>query len=139
MNDDAHLHQIGAVAERTGLSLRTIRHYDEVGLVTPSGRSTGGFRLYTDADIARLEEIKVMKPLGFSLEETIEILELRAAANDGTIDPTGLDQLRAFAARAEQQMFVLRQQLDRARVFTASVREEIDLAGSGVRSVRSRR
>lgn len=139
MNDDADLHQIGAVAERTGLSLRTIRHYDEVGLVTPSGRSTGGFRLYTDADIARLEEIKVMKPLGFSLEETIEILELRRAANDGTIDTSGLDQLSEYATRAEQQMLVLRQQLDRARSFTATVREEIDLAGSDARSDRSRR
>ena len=41
---DAPLH-IGAVAQRTELSVRTIRHYDEIGLVTPSGRSEGGFRL----------------------------------------------------------------------------------------------
>ena len=73
------LHQIGAVAERVGLSLRTIRHYEEVGLVTPTGRSAGGFRLYTDADVDRLSQVKVMKPLGFSLEETHEVLELLVA------------------------------------------------------------
>ena len=44
--------QIGEVAERVKLSLRTIRHYEEVGLVPPSARSKGGFRLYTEADVS---------------------------------------------------------------------------------------
>jgi DNA-binding transcriptional MerR regulator len=131
MNDDVELYQIGAVADRTGLSLRTIRHYEEVGLVIPSGRSAGGFRLYTDADVARLEEIKVMKPLGFSLEETVEILALRVAAQAGTIDTDRLDRLREFAARAEAKVVKLHQQVDQARWFTASVRDEIDQAGAG--------
>ncbi|WP_043368340.1 MerR family DNA-binding transcriptional regulator, partial [Mycolicibacterium conceptionense] len=46
--------QIGEVAARTELSIKTIRHYDEVGLVTPSARSAGGFRLYTADDVNRL-------------------------------------------------------------------------------------
>jgi len=46
------MHQIGQVAGAVGLSLRTIRHWEEVGLVLPSGRSAGGFRLYTDQDTA---------------------------------------------------------------------------------------
>ena len=45
----APMMQIGELADRAEMSLRTIRHYDEVGLLTPSGRSDGGFRLYTDA------------------------------------------------------------------------------------------
>ena len=57
MRSDGQLHQIGTVAERVGLSLRTIRHYEEVGLVVPSGRSAGGFRLYTDGDVERLEQV----------------------------------------------------------------------------------
>ena len=61
--------QIGDVAEQTGLSLRTIRYYEEAGLVTPSTRTTGGFRLYTEADADRFDLIKRMKPLGFSIEE----------------------------------------------------------------------
>ena len=61
--------QIGEVADRTGLSLRTIRHYEEAGLIAPSARSKGGSRLYTEADVSRLMVIRRMKPLGFSLEE----------------------------------------------------------------------
>lgn len=67
---------IGAVAKRTQLSIRTIRHYDEVGLVTPSGRSEGGFRLYTEPDVERLFLIRRMKPLGFSLEEMADLLAI---------------------------------------------------------------
>jgi MerR family transcriptional regulator, copper efflux regulator len=119
------LHQIGAVAERVGLSLRTIRHYEEVGLVVPSGRSPGGFRLYTDADIERLEQVKVMKPLGFSLEETTEILELRRARHGGTLDAGGRQRLNEYLARAEERIGELDVQLGLARSFTGSVREEL--------------
>lgn len=67
---------IGELAERTGLSLRTIRHYDEVGLLPATSRTDGGFRVYSEEDFERLMVIKQMKPLGFSLEEMAEILEL---------------------------------------------------------------
>lgn len=73
---DAVTMQIGEVAERTQLSLRTIRHYDQVGLAPPSARSEGGFRLYTEDDVERLHHIRRITPLGFSLEETAELLEL---------------------------------------------------------------
>ncbi|MCO5971651.1 MerR family transcriptional regulator [Actinoallomurus soli] len=66
--------QIGEVADRTGLSLRTIRHYEEVGLAPPSARSQGGFRLYTEADVTRLMVIKRMKPLDFTLEQMRDLL-----------------------------------------------------------------
>jgi DNA-binding transcriptional MerR regulator len=68
--------QIGRVAERTGLSLRTIRYYEETGLVVPSGRTDGGFRLYADADVERLLAVKAMKPLGLTLEEMSDLLAL---------------------------------------------------------------
>jgi DNA-binding transcriptional MerR regulator len=71
---DEH-HQIGAVAERLDLSLRTIRYYEEIGLVSPSGRTEGGFRLYTESDIERLRLVKVLKPIGMSLEAMSELLE----------------------------------------------------------------
>ena len=53
--------QIGEVAARVGLSLRTIRHYDGIGLVMPSERSVGGFRLYSEADVQRLSLIKTAR------------------------------------------------------------------------------
>lgn len=125
MSDDEQFHQIGAVADRVGLSLRTIRHYEEVGLVIPSGRSTGGFRLYSDDDIDRLEQVKVMKPLGFSLEETAELLESRAAATHGTATSDQLDRLDEFATRAEATCEVLAHRLELARGFTRSLRDEL--------------
>jgi len=67
--------QIGQVAARTELSIATVRHYDEVGLVTPSARSTGGFRLYTEVDVDRLLVIRRMKPLGFTLAEMKDLLD----------------------------------------------------------------
>ncbi|MBO0594518.1 MerR family transcriptional regulator [Nesterenkonia sp. E16_7] len=67
---------IGELAERTGLSLRTIRHYGDVGLLPASGRTEGGFRLYSEADQQRLMRIKYLKPLGFSLEELTEVVAL---------------------------------------------------------------
>lgn len=78
--------QIGEVAERTSLSLRTLRHYDDVGLLQPTGRSDGGFRLYTTEDVDKLLVIRRMKPLGFSLEEMHDVMRLietlRAAAGE---------------------------------------------------------
>lgn len=68
--------QIGEVAERVDLSLRSVRHYEEVGLLPPAERSPGGFRLYGDAAVQRLLVIKQMKPLEFTLEQMRELLEL---------------------------------------------------------------
>ena len=64
------------MADGTGLSLRTIRHYDDVGLLPATARTDGGFRVYSEDDFERLMVIKQMKPLGFSLEEMAEILGL---------------------------------------------------------------
>lgn len=66
--------QIGKFAQRTGASIHTIRHYDDVALLRPSGRSEGGFRLYTEADLERFLLIRRMKPLGFTLEQMREVL-----------------------------------------------------------------
>lgn len=65
---------IGEVAARTELSLRSLRHWEEVGLLVPSGRSEGGFRLYTERDVQRILSVRRMKPLGFSLEAMKEAL-----------------------------------------------------------------
>lgn len=77
---------IGELAERTGLSLRTIRHYDDVGLLPATARTDGGFRVYSEDDFERLMVIKQMKPLGFSLEEMADILELFSELAAGAAD-----------------------------------------------------
>lgn len=84
---------IGELADRVGMSLRTIRHYDEVGLLVPSGRTPGGFRVYTSRDLDRLLVIRRMKPLGFSLDEMAELLAVVDALPDA-----GPDDAQALAA-----------------------------------------
>lgn len=69
-----HGRKIGQVADETGMSIRTLRHYDELGIISPSGRSTGGFRLYSDEDMERILLIRRMKPLDFTLEEIGDFL-----------------------------------------------------------------
>jgi DNA-binding transcriptional MerR regulator len=69
--------QIGEVAERVGLSLRTVRYYEEQGLLEPESRSPGGFRLYSEDQVDRLALIKQMKPLGFTVQEMRELLDAR--------------------------------------------------------------
>lgn len=112
-----HMH-IGEVAEHTGLSLRTIRHYEEMGLAPPSGRTSGGFRLYSPRDVERLLLIKRMKPLGYSLDEMRELLTLVDSLDSGAgVDrsvllerlvqcrdevATRLAQLRAMVRYAEE-------------------------------------
>ena len=120
--------QIGEVAERTGLSLRTIRHYEETGLVIPSARSQGGFRLYTEADVARLMVIRRMKPLGFTLDEMRDLLDitdrLDAAAGDDLPDERReelLERLRDFDRAAKKRVEDLRTQLSRAEEFAATL------------------
>ena len=114
---DAPLH-IGAVAQRTELSVRTIRHYDEIGLVTPSGRSEGGFRLYTQPDIDRLLLIRRMKPLGFTLEEMAELLAV-ADAHAAAPSPATAEALGRFTASAIERREALLVQLERADEFIA--------------------
>ena len=80
--DDSAVMQIGVVAERLGLSQRTLHHWEESGLVTPSARSAGGFRLYTEADVERLITIRRMKPLGFTIEEMKDLLHSSELLND---------------------------------------------------------
>ena len=67
--------RVGELARRTGLTIRALHHYDEIGLVRPSRHSEAGYRLYTSADIARLQQVVSLRQLGFSLEEIRACLE----------------------------------------------------------------
>lgn len=123
--DAAQLHQIGAVAKAVGLSLRTIRYYEEVDIVPPSGRTGGGFRLYTDEDIERLRLVKQMKPLDFTLEEMRDLLETLDAAGE---EVDGADEvherLATYAAAADARCARLREQLAAAEGIAARLRRQ---------------
>ena len=96
--------QIGEVAERTGLSMRTIRHYDNVGLVPPSARSEGGFRLYAQADVERLNHVRRITPLGFSLEETAEILAILEAKEPVEATAAYLERVRVAREKMARKL-----------------------------------
>ena len=113
---------IGELAERTGLSLRTIRHYDEIGILKPTGRTDGGFRLYTAEDESRLLLIRRMKPLGYSLEETGQLLELIDALAEHPDDQTLRDRLELVRSEASNRRDRLRNQLDAADEFLDQLR-----------------
>jgi DNA-binding transcriptional MerR regulator len=129
--------QIGQVAAKTELSIATVRHYDEVGLVTPSARSTGGFRLYTEADVERLLVIRRMKPLGFSLAQMRDLLDavdvLAEGDASGERRRSAAEQLRECHAAAEQSAVKLRKHLayaDELRGLLAGLVDDV-AGGSG--------
>lgn len=115
--------QIGEVAERLGLSLRTIRHYEEVGLVVPE-RTPGGFRLYSETDIGRLMLVKRMKPLGFSLEEMRDLLDVTDRLAAGDDDPALVARLQMFERAVADRADKLREQLAMAREFADQLRRQ---------------
>lgn len=111
---------IGELAENTGLSLRTIRHYDEIGLLKASGRTEGGFRLYTQEDLSRLILIRRMKPLGFALEEMMELLviiDTLQGGPPGSDSPIVRSELDRFISDAEMRREKLCEQLNMADEF----------------------
>jgi MerR family transcriptional regulator, thiopeptide resistance regulator len=75
--------RIGELARQTGLTVRTLHHYDQLGLLSPLSRTEGGHRCYTSGDVRRLHRIVALRSLGISLEEIGTLL-------DGEPDPTGL-------------------------------------------------
>jgi MerR family transcriptional regulator, thiopeptide resistance regulator len=75
--------RIGELARETGLTVRTLHHYDQLGLLSPLSRTGGGHRCYTSSDVRRLHRIVALRSLGISLEEIGTLL-------DGEPDPTGL-------------------------------------------------
>ena len=121
---------IGEVAARTELSLRSLRHWEEVGLLRPSGRTDGGFRLYTEADVGKILVIRRMKPLGFSLEQMkdvmrdLEVLEASGATAGDLADVR--TRLAAIRAEATERRVALVRQLERADEFIALIDAQAD-------------
>src|SRR5437588_9741683 len=88
--------KVGELARRTGLTIRTLHHYDEIGLLKPSLHTEAGHRLYTAGDIARLQQVLSLRQLGFGLEEV-----------RGCLDRSGfapLEVIRLHVARLRDQI-----------------------------------
>jgi DNA-binding transcriptional MerR regulator len=94
---------VGEVARLAGVTVRTLHHYDEIGLLRPGGRSASGYREYDDADLVRLQRICAYRELGLSLPAIADILD------DPTADPA--EHLRSQHALLTERLGRLREQL----------------------------
>lgn len=117
---------IGEVAERTELSLRSLRHWDEVGLLRPSGRTDGGFRLYTEVDVERILAVRRMKPLGFTLGEMkAALLDLETLGTAGADHAAARERLALVQREAVERRRKLVTQLAMADEFIAIVEQRL--------------
>ena len=97
-------YQVKDVAQLAGVSVRTLHHYDSIGLLVPEARTAAGYRLYTDADLFRLQQILIGRELGLPLEE------IRRALDDPRFDRKTalLDQRERLIARVRQSEAMIR-------------------------------
>jgi DNA-binding transcriptional MerR regulator len=109
---------VGEVAELAGVTVRALHHYDELGLLSPSGRSDAGYRLYSYDDLARLREILIWRTLGFGLTEIGSLLD----------DPKH-DRLAAL----ERQRELIEREIDRLGALAAAVDAAIAAHVNGTR------
>ena len=125
MNAEGRLIRVGEVAERLEVSPRTVKYYEELGLVEPEERSTGGFRLYGRREIERLERILRMKRFGYSLAAIRELLAVRDTAQEAdrvTVLRTATEHLREREREVSERMLKIRGDLRRVE----SLREELE-------------
>ena len=114
------LYTIEQVATRTGLTKRTLRYYEEVGLLLPTGRTEGNYRLYSEEDIQRLERIKNLRNLlGFSLNDIRELMEaedergqIKEAYQHETEVASKLAQLDRSDELIHQELHLIEQKID---------------------------
>ena len=107
---------VGEVASLAGVTVRTLHHYDRIGLLSPSGRTAAGYRRYSAGDLDRLRQVLLYRELGFSLEDVAALL-------DDDADP---------AAHLHRQHALLRDRLERTRQMIAAVEKEMEARAMGV-------
>ncbi len=116
MTDDG-FYPVGAVAKLAGVSVRTLHHYDEISLLTPGSRSATGYRLYSLADLKRLQQILYYRALGFPLEEIVAIMA---------------DPAADAAGHLRRQHRMLREQISHRRDLLAAIEKEMEALKMGI-------
>jgi DNA-binding transcriptional MerR regulator len=138
MNAGGRLVRVGEVAERLEVSPRTIKYYEEIGLVEPEERSAGGFRLYGDREIGRLGRILEMKSIGYSLAAIRELLAVRDTAQEAdkvTVLRTATGHLREREREASARILKIREDLGRAEALREELERDIALCERRIREL----
>jgi MerR family transcriptional regulator, thiopeptide resistance regulator len=112
--------KVGELAKRTGLTIRALHHYDEIGLLKPSLHTDSGHRLYTLRDLARLQQIVSLRQLGFSLDEVRKCLQRP--------DFSPLEVIGMHAARLREQIELQERLCERLEAIAAHLRAAGDIS-----------
>jgi DNA-binding transcriptional MerR regulator len=123
-------YRVGEVAALAGVSVRTMHHYDEIGLLPPSGRSSGGYRLYTAEDLRRLQQIMFYRELGFGLDDIAAML---ADPNETTDDHLRRQHrlLRERLAQHEELLRAIEKEMEARQMgISLTPEEQLKIFGS---------
>src|SRR5919106_1781970 len=117
MKREATSYTVGQVARLSGVTIRTLHHYDEIGLLSPGGRTEAGYRRYEESDLERLQQVLFYRELGFSLEEIAAIID----------DPEAgaTDHLR-------RQHELLKERMARLELMVAAIEREMEARTMGI-------
>jgi len=138
--------QIGEAASRAGLTQRTLRYYEELGLLKPASRMEGGFRLYSAEDMDRIEYIKNLRDvLGFSLAEIKDMVEAETARSQLRSELSQVENLEQRRARllglrdvALRQMRIMNEKRQRLKEMRAGIQARIDRADAQLQELDGR-
>ena len=104
--------RIGAVARLTGVSVDTVRYYERRGLLRPAGRLPSGYRLYTDAAVARIRLARQLQGLGMTLDEVAELLQAHDTGGDCASECRRLEAARGRVAAEQARLAAVAAELD---------------------------
>ena len=110
-------YSVGQVAGLAGVTIRTLHHYDKIGLLSPSGRSAAGYRIYEEADLERLQQILFYRELEFALEEIATIVD---------------DQRTDAIGHLRRQRGLLTERIERLRAMVAAIDHEMEAKTMGI-------
>jgi MerR family transcriptional regulator, thiopeptide resistance regulator len=110
-------YSVGQVAGLAGVTIRTLHHYDKIGLLSPSGRSAAGYRIYEEADLERLQQILFYRELEFALEEIATIVD---------------DQHTDAVGHLRRQRGLLTERIERLRAMVAAIDHEMEAKTMGI-------
>lgn len=119
--------KVSEVAGRAHVTVRTLHHYDSIGLLAPSGRSSAGYRVYSDADVERLFQILMFRELGLPLEEIRRLLDAPAAVRHDALR-THRELLLEKRQRTEAVIRAVDRALHAMEGGTGMKRDELDEA-----------